>query len=58
MTNSFEDKSYEEEPVILESEAKTASEAFGRNNSPRSISKPIELFQAKETESVKILIKI
>lgn len=58
MTDTFEKNSYEEEPVILESTVNAALKVLGRNKSPGIDGIPIELFQATETESVKILIRI
>ena len=55
MTDSFEEESNNEEPIILESEAKAPLKELRRNKSPEISGIPIELFQATETESVKIL---
>ena len=57
MADSFEEDSYEEEPVILESKIKADVKVLGRNKSPGVNGISIELFQATETESVKILTR-
>ena len=57
MTDTCEDDSYEEDPVILESKVKAALKVLGRNKSPRVDGIAIELFEARETESVKILTR-
>ena len=54
MTDTFEEDSYEGETVILESEVKAAPKVLGRNKLPGVDGILIELFQATETESVKI----
>ena len=57
MTDTFGD-SYEEEPVILEGEVKDALKLPERNKVPGVGGTWIELLQATETESVKILTRI
>lgn len=51
-------KSLEEEPAILESEGKVVLKVLERNKSPVADGIPIYLFQATETESVKILTRL
>lgn len=58
MTDIFEEASYEEEPVILESQANTDLKVLGKKKSPEVYAIPKELVQATETGSVKILIRI
>ena len=58
MTDSFEEDSYEEEPVIRESEVEAAPKVLRRSKSPRVDGVSIEFLQATETESVKTLIRI
>ena len=58
VTDSFKEDSYEEESIILESEVKAALKVLGRNKSPGVNGILIELFQATETDSVKILTRI
>lgn len=50
--------SYEEEPIILESEVKAALKLLGRQKSPGIDEILIQLFQNTETEPVKILTRI
>ena len=58
MANPFENVPYDEEPAVLESEMKAALKALEINKSPEVDGILIELFQATETESVKILMKM
>lgn len=58
MTETFEEDSYKEEPVILESEVKTAVKWLGGSKSPGVDRIVIELFLATKTESIKILTRI
>lgn len=58
ITETFEEDSYKEEPVILESEVKTAVKLLGGSKSPGVDRIVIELFLATKTESVKILTRI
>ena len=57
MTVSFQEESYDKVPAVLESKGKAALKALRRNKLSRS-GILIELFQAKETDSVKILMRI
>ena len=55
LTDTFEDNSYEEEPIIIESEVKVTLKVLERNESPGGDRIPIGLLcQATENESVKI----
>ena len=56
-THSFEEDPSEVKPIILESEVKAAVKILGRNVT-RDSGILIKLFQATETESVKILTRI
>ena len=56
MTYTFEEDSYDE-PIILEREVKAALKVLGRNKSPGLDGIVIEIFQATETEFVKILTR-
>ena len=58
MTDAFQEDSYEEELIILESEVKAVLKVLGRKKSPGVDGILIELFQATKTESVKILRRI
>lgn len=58
MTDSFEEDSYEEEPIILESKVKAALKILGRNKSPGVDGISMELLQATETKSAQILMRI
>lgn len=58
MTNTFEEDSYEEESINVESLVKNDPKILGRNKLPAVDGIPIEFFQATVTQSVKILIRI
>ena len=58
MTDSFEEDSYKEKPIILESEVKVALRILGRDKFLGVHGISIELFQVIETESVKIQTRI
>lgn len=56
--DTFEQDSYEENPIILESEVKAALEVVGRNRLLGVDGIPIDLFQTPEIEFVKMLPRI
>ena len=58
MTDTSEKDSYEEEPAILVSKVKASMKLPGRKKSPGTDEILIQLFQATETEPVKILTRI
>lgn len=58
MVDFFSEVSFEEKYSALESEVKTAQRAIGRNKSPGLNGVSAELFQAIETESIKIITRL
>ena len=58
MTDTSEEDFYEEPPIVLDSKMKVSLIVLGRNKSPGIDGIPIELFQATETESEKILTRL
>lgn len=58
MTDTFEEHSYMEEPMILESEVKATLQVLRTSKSLRLDVTLVGLFQATETESVNILTRI
>lgn len=58
MTDTFEEDSFNKEPVILEKEVKGVLKVLGRNKTPGVDGIVTELFQATETEFVKSLTRI
>lgn len=58
MTDTLTDNSNEKKPVIIKSKVKDALRVLGINKSPGVDGIQIELFQASDTEFVKMLPKI
>ncbi|KAF7249679.1 WD repeat-containing protein 76 [Varanus komodoensis] len=58
MTDSFQEESYEEKCVTLETEMKDILLALGRNKTPRADRAPVELLQSTGTELVKMLTRM
>lgn len=58
MTGTFEEDSYEDDSVILESKVKAVLKVWGRNKSPVVGGIPVKLFQPTDTESVKVLTRL